>query len=184
MWREGHRLHATDGSVTVFAQVEIRSSFAGLLVVVGGLQVEPLVISDFELPVPPDRWEFRSDGVWVEFVCEIPMVHWSYGLEAFALGLDDRRELLDRGYGRRTPLGWELEFTATEEADETPAGPYHQAGTVEGLLLDEDGEHEVASMVASRWHWWGSRPEPTGAQASQADAVALPTPDGPIWVVP
>ena len=49
-------------------------------------------------------------------MCEEPGRRWTYGLEAFALAVDDPAELLGRGYGHRVPLGWELEFEAPADA--------------------------------------------------------------------
>ncbi len=195
-WQEVHRVQATDGRRSIFMQIGLfanpgnhSSITAGLHLVVGGLQKYPLVLCDNTLPVPAERWEFRSSGVWCEFVCEQPMQHWSYGLEAFALGLDDRRALLGKGYGHRIPLGWELDFLATAEAD-VGQNSYHQAGTVEGVVLDDAGQHDVEQMVATRQHWWGSGAELTvhaaagAVDTAQPDAVGMPTPVGTLWVVP
>jgi hypothetical protein len=70
----------------------------------------PLVIVVDDLETSHDRWEFRTSGLWAEAICEQPGRHWSFGLEAFAVAIDHPDELLGRGYGHRTPLGWELDF--------------------------------------------------------------------------
>ena len=41
--------------------------------------------------------EVRGDGLWAEIVCEVPDEHWTFGLEAFGLRLDDRDEAAPRG---------------------------------------------------------------------------------------
>jgi hypothetical protein len=94
------------------------------------------VIAETAIPVDNGRWELRSSGLWVDLVTETPSVHWSYGLEAFALAIDRPDELLGRGYGHRTPLGWELEFESDPARLDRPApGVEHQPGRVDGLLL-------------------------------------------------
>ena len=70
----------------------------------------PVVVADDDIPAPPDRWELRTSGLWVESICEQAHRHWSYGLEAFGLAIDDPAELLGRGYGDRLAVGWELQF--------------------------------------------------------------------------
>jgi hypothetical protein len=118
-----------------------------------------------DIPIPVDRWEFRTSGLWVEQVCETPHQHWSFGLEAFALELDDPTELIRTGYGKRVPMGWELDFYAASTsrwlltgADPVEkSGAYTQAGELSGLLLDDDGERQMTAH-AQRWHWWGTKP--------------------------
>ena len=128
-----------------------------------GMDERPVVIAQDEIAVPARGWEFRASGLWVDFVCERPMEHWSYGLEAFALALDDPRELLGRGYGDRVPLGWEFEFVAERPGTTSPVDPqarigdgYRQRGTAEGLLLSATGEWAFEG-TATRHHLWGAR---------------------------
>ena len=155
----------------------------------GGGERSPIVIAADEIPLPAEGWELRTSGLWADHNCETPFEHWSYGLEAFALGVDDRRELLERGYGDRTPLGWELDFeadSAVSPIDEeimNVAG-YAQTGVLHGLVLLADGEVEV-SGAATRWRWWGSdRPNGLLFGSRTERAVALPTPDGVWWIAP
>ena len=112
-----------------------------------GPDANPVVMSEPNIPIPADRWEFRTDGLWAEQVCEKPHDHWSYGLEAFALEVDDPTELTSTGFGRRVPLGWELDFYATTPSrwlltDAEPlehSGAYTQRENCPGLLLDAAG---------------------------------------------
>lgn len=150
-----------------------------------------------DIPIPKDRWEFRTSGLWVEQVCETPHEHWSYGLEAFALRLDDPTELIRTGYGTRVPMGWELDFSASAPSrwlltDSEPlerAGAYTQQGELSGVLLDADGERSV-SLPAQRWHWWGTKPltaagiEMTNADGSPGpiEELHLPLSQGPVIV--
>ena len=54
--------------------------------------------------------EVRADGLWAEMVCEVPDVHWTFGLEAFGLLLDDRNEARTATVGTRVPVGFDLEW--------------------------------------------------------------------------
>ncbi len=77
-----------------------------------------IVVRDDEVPrARGAQLEFRADGLWVEFVCETPDEHWSFGLEAFGLRVDDPSEEI----GDRIAVGFDLEW-------ETP-------DTVHGELL-------------------------------------------------
>ncbi len=220
VWREGHRLHLTapKSSVEVIVQIErlhfsARAHYRSAVIESG----RPLVgIVETRIPAPPHGWEIRTSGLWADHICEDPMVHWSYGLEAFAIAVDQASELTESGYGDRVPLGWELEFEAEADAvwavspengnpetgtpetgtpateTGTPAtetgtpvtgnpatgsgtesgmdGHYLQAGIGHGLLLDGDGEREIAG-AATRHHWWGSDPR-TGPQPFDLSVAA------------
>ncbi len=139
----------------------------------------PVVIDDGDLTVPDRLLELRTSGLWVEFVCETPYEHWSYGLEAFGLAIDDGGELLGRGYGHRTPLGWELEFESEPAlvASLGPAG-YRQTGRVHGLLLfapdGSPGGGGAAVELAGpalRHHWWGQTDRIATGAGWPGDAV-------------
>lgn len=127
----------------------------------------PLVAAEDQIELPSRGWELRASGLWADHICETPLDHWSYGLEAFGLELDNPAELLDRAVGDRSPIGWELEFegdrpaawqTDEDEAvQESQLHEYRQSGIGHGLLLDADGEHELEGL-AVRSHWWGHEP--------------------------
>jgi hypothetical protein len=55
-------------------------------------------------------FEVRAEGLWAELVCEVADVHWTFGLEAFGLRLDDRDEALTADVGERVPVGFDLEW--------------------------------------------------------------------------
>ena len=74
-----------------------------------GPAVGPGLIIVRDAEVPRGRGaalEFRADGLWVDFVCETPHEHWSFGLEAFGLRVDDPAEEI----GERIPVGFDLEW--------------------------------------------------------------------------
>jgi hypothetical protein len=70
----------------------------------------PLVtVVDLDVPTPRGRsLEIRTEGLWAEIVVEAPGEHWSVGLEAFALGVDDPDEALGAQRGDRVALGFDL----------------------------------------------------------------------------
>jgi hypothetical protein len=80
--------------------------------------------------VPPPRaalLEVRADGLWAELVCETAGEHWSFGLEAFGLRVDDWDEAEHAEVGDRVAVGLDLEWEIDEGAPGT--------GLVHGELL-------------------------------------------------
>ncbi|MDH5288886.1 MAG: hypothetical protein OEY41_02695 [Acidimicrobiia bacterium] len=172
----------------------------------------PLVIAEHAIPGPERGWELRASGLWAETVCEEPGRRWTYGLEAFALAVDDPAELLARGFGHRVPLGWELEFEAPDDPRPDDARPGLAAvahtGIGRGLLLFANRELEIEGPALRRaWtvaaaptpaltDFDTTRPGPDGLDGPGAAeggpagvesddplmAVALPSPAGVWWV--
>jgi hypothetical protein len=164
-WVEAHLVLAITPKASILILASIHPRRAEQVAVVWPAGGVPVVMSEPDIPIPALRWEFRTDGLWAEQVCEAPHDHWSYGLEAFALEVDDPTELTRTGFGRRVPLGWELDFDAvgpsrwllTDAAPLPFGGAYTQRGTLHGLLLGADGE-TATEGPAQRWHWWGTKP--------------------------
>lgn len=198
-WSESHRLLAVaeDGTVAVAMEVgiHVRPGVRSGSVRWGSFHCavfrdgdDPVVIAENDMPVPARLWEFRTSGLWLDTVCETPFVHWSYGLEAFGLAIDNPRELLGRGYGDRVPLGWELDFEASPDH-------YHQGrqvGRLDGELLFAHGPVAIAGPAVRRHHW-GPPVDPatdpgvtavTGSVSFIAEPVevALPTREAVWWV--
>jgi hypothetical protein len=160
----------------------------------------PLVLVEADVEVANDRWELRSSGLWIDAVEVVAGRQWSYGLEAFGLAIDEPDELLARGYGHRTPLGWELDFLADDRGRPAVA---LQAGRVDGVVLTGPGpDGELAfSGPARRLAWDGGGPAEPSAPAwglagliDRPVEVALPAragdgqapsdrPDRPVWWV-
>lgn len=193
--REAHRLVAIGSGLGFAVQFERRNGVAGFQTVVFGLHTQlsaaphPVVISAIDIPLG-QTWELRTSGLWAEQVRERPFDHWSYGLEAFALAIEEPDELTRRGFGHRVPLGWELDFVA--DASPVPVaagdpGSFTQTGAVEGLVLTGTGEHSITGR-ARRSHWSGAAPAHTDVgelehrQRSVPGSVVLPTMHGP-WTV-
>ena len=84
--------------------------------------------------------DVRADGLWMELVCETPGEHWTYGLEAFAVRLDEPGDALRGEIGERLPMGVDLEW----ETDGSGV-----TGSVHGALLvgPERVELEAAGVL-------------------------------------
>ena len=79
---------------------------------VGGV----IVVRDHEVPRPRQGLELRAEGLWAELGCETPGEHWTFGLEAFGVRLDDPRDALRAGgeIGDRVAVGLDLEWEAPD----------------------------------------------------------------------
>ena len=120
---------------------------------------QPLVaVIELDGPLPKSPGlEIRSSGLWVDLIVETPMEHVSVGLEAFGVAMDDPTDAFGKGWGDRTPLGFDLEW----ETDGRPFRPgidsrYELPCRVHGEILvgsdviDFDG-------CGQRCHEWGPR---------------------------
>lgn len=123
--------------------------------------------------------EFRADGLWGDHICETAFEHWTVGLEAFALGVDDPADVVADGYGDRVPLGFDLEWECTGGPVEIGwAEGYRQASRVSGEILIGAEELDV-DCVGMRMHtwgvadWWtGSSNETTAIGADGVEVIA------------
>jgi hypothetical protein len=81
---------------------------------------------------PPRRGrllDVRSDGLWMELVCETPGEHWTYGVEAFAVRLDDPHDALHGEIGERLPMGVDLEWEIEEASGSEPTRGAEASGS-------------------------------------------------------
>ena len=118
-----------------------------------------LLVRDLEVAAPrsPTSREIRSEALWADVNCETPFEHWSLGLEAFGVSLDDPDEALGAERGDRTGLGLDLEWEATS-AVAGGAGSYGQPCAVHGEILVGAGrEVETLALDGFGWrrHAWG-----------------------------
>lgn len=93
--------------------------------------------------------EVRGDGLWAELVCEVPRVHWTFGLEAFGLRFDDRAEARTAEVGERVPVGFDLEWDEGRVVGELLVGRRRVA-------FDGHGALAQAAVVSDgiRWSDW------------------------------
>ncbi len=77
-----------------------------------GPDVGIVVVRDHDVPRPrrPGDLTVRAEGLWAELVCETPDVHWTIGLEAFGVRLDDPADALHGEVGERLAVGLDLEW--------------------------------------------------------------------------
>jgi len=187
-------LVAFGSGLAVALQFEQRTGYAGFQTVVFGLEStatgeqRPVVISAVDIKFG-QGWELRTSGLWADQNRERSFDHWSYGLEAFALAIDEPEELVRTGHGHRVPLGWELDFVADGPPDPTAGetGSFTQTGTMEGLILTASTEQPLEGR-ARRSYWIGERPSHSDLVTlvdhprSHPGSVILPTMFGP-WTV-
>ena len=112
---------------------------------------------DEEMPIP--KWpklEVRTDGLWTDLIPQVPFDHFTVGLEAFGVGLDDVNEVFTGLRGDRTPMGFDLEWDT--------AGPVETLGfeasvsmacKAHGEILLGHEEFDFEGLGVRR-HWWGS----------------------------
>jgi hypothetical protein len=116
-----------------------------------------VVVRDHEVPLPRAGLEIRADGLWAELVRETVGEHWSFGLEAFGLRLDDPAEgLLPGGeIGERVAVGLDLEWEVDDDGPAARSG----GGTVRGDLLVGQGRIPFEgpgtfATAAAATDWW------------------------------
>ncbi|MDY7105679.1 MAG: hypothetical protein S0880_31225 [Actinomycetota bacterium] len=133
----------------------------------------PLVtLLETETPLPrrDHDLELRTSGLWADHVCETPLVHWSLGLEAFAVGLDDPTGAWGDFRGDRVPLGFDLEWEHDDGG--YSAAPGHDVfwSLVTGEVLVG---REAYDLTAHGWrgHRWGGAVPWTGPGATIAAVV-------------
>lgn len=116
---------------------------------------DPLVVvreDDIALPRSLASWGVRAEGLWADMNCETPFEHWSYGLEAFGLALDDRTD--ERG--DPIALGFDLEWEATGPV-EGGEGSYSRPGIVHGEILVGTSAIAFDGRGVRRHHWGSLR---------------------------
>jgi hypothetical protein len=152
--------------------------WAYLLRPVGG----PVVVRDHEVTLPRGAaLEIRADALWAELVCETPGEHWSIGLEAFGVRLDEPEDALYGEIGERIALGFDFEW-------ETAGAPYRstrgdvvreeQPGTVRGEILL--GRERIPLDTAG-WFGHSTGPHDTTNPSAGATRSTVAWDDGSWW---
>lgn len=142
----------------------------------------PLVsIVETEVPLPRRALELRSSGLWADHVVETPLEHWSVGLEAFAVRLDDPTDVFGAFRGERVPLGFDLEWEADGATDiaippEAAEGAYAQACAVHGEVLLGADAYDLRG-AGRRSHAWGELRAGPGTQGAVWPTDGLPVVD-------
>ncbi|MGQ0826137.1 MAG: hypothetical protein ACT4OX_14090 [Actinomycetota bacterium] len=138
----------------------------------------PVVVRDHEVLLPRQGLEIRAEGLWAELWCETAFEHWTFGLEAFGLRLDDPEDGRREEIGERMPLGLDLEWERTAplhaHGAHWPIAGYVGAGRVHGDVLLGRARYEFDACGEYHRTWgvrdWGRR---HWSFAAAADDVAL-----------
>jgi len=169
-WEESYAFDfaAPDGSVGGYVRVGLRPGdgvawYWAAFVSTGRGPLPPLVlVRDHDVPLPRGRsLEVRTSGLWADHTCETPLDHWTVGLEAFGVALDDPREAFGGERGDLCALGLDLEWEALARPDVEVGRPgagagYDQPCTVHGEVLVGSERIELDG-VGWRSHRWGDR---------------------------
>jgi hypothetical protein len=122
----------------------------------------PVVVRDHEVGLPRQGLTVRADGLWGELWCESPLEHWTYGLEAFGVRLDDPADSLRGEIGERMPIGLDIEWEADPDVREPrqlrvndDVDGYEQFGVAYGEVLLGRSRFTLDG-TARRSHTWGS----------------------------
>ncbi|MEA2971958.1 MAG: hypothetical protein QOG82_416 [Actinomycetota bacterium] len=161
-WEEayGFDFAAADGSVGGYVRLGVRpgDGVAWYWAAVVGPDRPLVLVRDHDVPLPRGRsLEVRTSGLWADHTCETPLEHWTVGLEAFGVALDDPREAFGGERGDLCALGMDLEWeSAADDVRPAPGGGYEQSCTVHGEVLVGAERLEVDG-TGWRTHRWGDR---------------------------
>lgn len=121
-----------------------------------------VTVVEQEAPLPrAGALDLRCDGLWTDVVCETPLEHWSVGLEAFGVALDEPGDALRGLRGDRIGVGLDLGWEAAGPAWAAPPGSgYAVPADVHGevLLGTEAVTFDGWGVWAHDWgpeDWWG-----------------------------
>lgn len=118
-----------------------------------------LAVNHHEAKLPKGEvLEVREDGLWSQLQCETPHDHWTVGLEAFAVGLDEPGEAYAEDLrGDKVPLGIDLEWQAQAPVYDYPGVTrYEQSCLVTGEILVGNSAISFDGW-GQRDHSWGVR---------------------------
>lgn len=117
-----------------------------------------VMVVDHDVAIPARSLELRADGLWADHNCEAPLDHWSLGLEAFGVALDDPADAYRGMVGERMPLGFDLEWETDGEVFRYPPGldRYEIPCRVHGEVLVGKERLELDG-IGQRDHSWGVR---------------------------
>lgn len=159
---------AHDGSLGGFVRLTLRpgDGTAWYWAYLAGPRRPVVVVRDAELEPPPRlrgpnavtarALEVRGPGLWAQVICETPLDHWSAGLEASGVALEDPADGLRGERGDPIPLGLDLEWEAAGPPAVEEAG-YSQPAIAHGEVLL--GAQRLALDGTGWWtHRWGPPP--------------------------
>ena len=157
-WEESWYLDfvSADGGLAGYVRLALRPAEGTAWFWAGMVGGGPALVTlrDHEVPPPSGRGlEVRASGLWTELVCETPLEHWSVGMEAFGVGLDDPLEAWGRERGDPWALGLDVEWEGIGPCTPWPGG-YWQPCAVHGDVL-VGAERFQLDGSGMRLHLWG-----------------------------
>ena len=160
MWEEAWHFEfaAADGRLGGYARLTLRpgESRAWWWTAVVGSDLPFVLVREHDVDLPkPGSLEIRAAGLWAEPYCEAPFDHWSVGLEAMAVALDDPVEAYGQERGHPVPLGLDMGWEADAPVAGGPGG-YAQPCAVHGEVL-VGAQRLAVDGTGRRWHTWGRR---------------------------
>lgn len=148
------------GELAATFTMTLGANRAGYALALVGPQQNLVTLADFDMRLPKaPSLEVRAPGLWTEFMCQVPLEHFTVDVEAFAVELDDPEDVFRGAYGQRVAVGCELEW-------ETDAAVVELAGSdddwygyaipcrVSGEWLLDDATVEIDGWGWRR-HRWG-----------------------------
>jgi hypothetical protein len=123
-----------------------------------GRKLVTVIDHDVALPSSSRSLEIRSSGLWADHTCETPLEHFSLGLEAFGVGVDDPSDVYGDLRGEQVPIGFDLEWETDGEAYRypLPLDRYEISCRVHGEILLGAETIELDGH-GQRDHSWGVR---------------------------
>jgi len=117
-----------------------------------------VLVVDPEAAIPGGRsLEVRAEGLWCNHTCETPFDHWTLGLEAFGVALDDPADAYRGMRGDRIALGFDLEWETDGSVYPYPGVTrYEVPCRVHGEILVGDEQIDFDGY-GQRDHSWGRR---------------------------
>jgi hypothetical protein len=188
-WEESWYLDFVDGDGRLAGYVRLAlrpgEGTAWFWVGMVGGGPELVAVRDHEVPLPAaGGLEVRAPGLWTELVCETPLDHWSVGLEAFGVALDDPLEAWGRERGDPWALGLDVEWEASGPCI---AWPGTETGYWQGCVAHGDvlvgADRFALDGFGTRIHLWGDQPRtaPAGWAAGRLDdGTAFAVADPPV----
>jgi hypothetical protein len=113
--------------------------------------------------------EFRAEGIWAQHVCETPLRHWTIGLEAFGVTLDDPADALGNQWGKRTGVGLDVEWESNSDPQKTGDGFTQECVVTGEVLIDQ--ETIDLNTKGRRCRRWGRALEET---ENEPGSLAVP----------
>jgi hypothetical protein len=127
-----------------------------------------LVVRDHEVLLPRQGLEIRADGLWAELTCETRLEHWTFGLEAFGVRLDEPDDARRPGgeIGERLAVGLDIEWEVG------PDGP--PSGLVHGDVLVGRARFEIDGPG---WFYDDDTPDPDRVEGDEVARAYVPLGD-------